>query len=69
MITIEDLIAYRRHHETLVTREVEITLPTDFGTFHAIGYSNSLDSKEHIALVKVIFQQEILYLYAFIQSA
>ena len=52
MITIEDLIAYRRHHETLVTREVEITLPTDFGTFHAIGYSNSLDTKEHIALVK-----------------
>ncbi|MCV5063583.1 GTP cyclohydrolase II, partial [Escherichia coli] len=35
-----------------VTREVEITLPTDFGTFHAIGYSNSLDTKEHIALVK-----------------
>ncbi|MDA1648291.1 bifunctional 3,4-dihydroxy-2-butanone 4-phosphate synthase/GTP cyclohydrolase II [Bacillus cereus group sp. BY9-3LC] len=52
MITIEDLIAYRRHNETLVTREVEITLPTDFGTFHAIGYSNSLDTKEHIALVK-----------------
>ncbi|WP_243524225.1 bifunctional 3,4-dihydroxy-2-butanone-4-phosphate synthase/GTP cyclohydrolase II [Bacillus pseudomycoides] len=52
MITIEDLIAYRRHHETLVTREVEIALPTDFGTFHAIGYSNSLDPKEHIALVK-----------------
>lgn len=52
MITIEDLITYRRHHETLVTREVEITLPTDFGTFHAIGYSNSLDTKEHIALVK-----------------
>ncbi|PEZ02760.1 bifunctional 3,4-dihydroxy-2-butanone-4-phosphate synthase/GTP cyclohydrolase II [Bacillus sp. AFS018417] len=52
MITIEDLIAYRRHHETLVQREVEITLPTDFGTFQAIGYSNSLDDKEHIALIK-----------------
>jgi len=52
MITIEDLIAYRRHHETLVQREVEITLPTDFGTFRAIGYSNSLDHQEHIALIK-----------------
>lgn len=52
MITIEDLIAYRRHHETLVQREVEITLPTDFGTFQAIGYSNSLDNQEHIALIK-----------------
>ena len=69
MITIEDLIAYRRHHETLVTREVEITLPTDFGTFHAIGYSNSLDTKEHIALVKVIFQQVNRYLYVFILNA
>ncbi len=52
MITIEDLIAYRRHHETFVQREVEITLPTDFGTFQAIGYSNSLDNQEHIALIK-----------------
>ncbi|MFJ1124916.1 bifunctional 3,4-dihydroxy-2-butanone-4-phosphate synthase/GTP cyclohydrolase II [Bacillus thuringiensis] len=52
MITIEDLITYRRHHETLVTKAVEITLPTDFGTFQAIGYSNALDEKEHIAIVK-----------------
>ena len=52
MITIEDLIAYRRHHETLVQREIEITLPTNFGTFQAIGYSNSLDNQEHIALIK-----------------
>ncbi|MED3088052.1 bifunctional 3,4-dihydroxy-2-butanone-4-phosphate synthase/GTP cyclohydrolase II [Bacillus toyonensis] len=52
IITIEDLISYRRHRETLITREVEITLPTDVGTFHAIGYSNTLDTKEHIVLVK-----------------
>lgn len=52
MITIQDLIAYRRHHETFIKREIETTLPTDFGTFRAIGYSNTLDGKEHIALVK-----------------
>lgn len=52
MITIQDLIEYRRRHETLVTREVEITLPTEFGAFRAVGYSNSLDTKEHVALVK-----------------
>ncbi|MFX3623900.1 MAG: bifunctional 3,4-dihydroxy-2-butanone-4-phosphate synthase/GTP cyclohydrolase II [Ectobacillus sp.] len=52
MITIEDLIQYRRRHETFVQREIEITLPTEFGTFKAVGYSNSLDNKEHIALVK-----------------
>ncbi len=52
MITIKDLIAYRNRKEKLVKREVEITLPTDFGEFKVIGYSNTLDGKEHIAIVK-----------------
>lgn len=52
MITIKDLIKYRNHKEQLVTREIEITLPTEFGEFKAYGYSNIVDSKEHIALVK-----------------
>ncbi|WP_379966592.1 bifunctional 3,4-dihydroxy-2-butanone-4-phosphate synthase/GTP cyclohydrolase II [Ectobacillus sp. sgz5001026] len=58
MITIEDLIEFRRHHETLVKREVEIQLPTSFGTFRAVGYSNALDDKEHIALVKGEIQSD-----------
>jgi 3,4-dihydroxy 2-butanone 4-phosphate synthase / GTP cyclohydrolase II len=52
MITIKDLIKYRNRKEKLVKREVEITLPTEFGEFRAIGYTNSVDNKEHIALVK-----------------
>lgn len=52
MITIKDLIKYRNHKEQLVTREIEITLPTEFGEFKAYGYSNIVDSKEHVALVK-----------------
>lgn len=52
MITIEALIEYRRRNEKLVKREVEITLPTEFGTFRAVGYTNSLDDKEHVAIVK-----------------
>lgn len=52
MITIKDLIQYRNRKEQLVTREIETTLPTDFGEFRAIGYSNIVDAKEHIALVK-----------------
>jgi 3,4-dihydroxy 2-butanone 4-phosphate synthase / GTP cyclohydrolase II len=52
MITIKDLIQYRNKKEKLVKREVEITLPTEFGEFKAIGYTNSVDGKEHIALVK-----------------
>ncbi|UTR09558.1 bifunctional 3,4-dihydroxy-2-butanone-4-phosphate synthase/GTP cyclohydrolase II [Evansella sp. LMS18] len=52
MITIKDLIQYRNRKDKLVQREVEIELPTDFGDFKAIGYSNIVDKKEHIAIVK-----------------
>lgn len=52
IISIEDLVAYRKKHEKHVKREVEAALPTEFGDFKVIGYSNDLDDKEHIALVK-----------------
>ncbi|MEC0232702.1 bifunctional 3,4-dihydroxy-2-butanone-4-phosphate synthase/GTP cyclohydrolase II [Paenibacillus alba] len=52
IITIQDLIQYRNQQEKLVEREVEIKLPTDFGVFKAIAYTNQLDNKEHVALVK-----------------
>lgn len=52
MITIKDLIEYRNKKDNLIKREVEINLPTEFGDFKAVGYSNLVDEKEHIALVK-----------------
>jgi len=52
LITIKDLIEYRNRKENLVKREVEINLPTEFGEFKAIAYTNQIDDKEHIALVK-----------------
>lgn len=52
MITIQDLIHYRNEKENLVKREVEVKLPTDFGVFSTIAYTNEVDNKEHIALVK-----------------
>ncbi|AKO91512.1 bifunctional 3,4-dihydroxy-2-butanone-4-phosphate synthase/GTP cyclohydrolase II [Priestia filamentosa] len=52
LITIKELIAYRRKHDKLVKREVQIELPTSFGHFKVFGYSNSVDDREHIALVK-----------------
>lgn len=52
MITIQDLIEYRRRTESLVKREVSIHLPTEFGDFTMVGYSNQVDEKEHVALVK-----------------
>ncbi|MBY0121305.1 bifunctional 3,4-dihydroxy-2-butanone-4-phosphate synthase/GTP cyclohydrolase II [Bacillus sp. S/N-304-OC-R1] len=52
MITIQQLIEYRLEHDSLITREADIQLPTEYGTFRAVGYTNKLDGKEHVALVK-----------------
>jgi 3,4-dihydroxy 2-butanone 4-phosphate synthase/GTP cyclohydrolase II len=52
MITIADLIAYRRRHDRLVERVVETALPTGFGDFQVFGYRSLLDDKHHVALVK-----------------
>jgi 3,4-dihydroxy 2-butanone 4-phosphate synthase/GTP cyclohydrolase II len=52
MITVADLIAYRRRTEKLVERVVETRLPTTFGDFAAVGYRSLVDNKHHVALVK-----------------
>ncbi len=52
MVTIKDLIKYRNRKDKLVKKEVEIQLPTQFGEFKAIAYSNIVDGKEHVAIVK-----------------
>jgi 3,4-dihydroxy 2-butanone 4-phosphate synthase / GTP cyclohydrolase II len=52
MITVADLIAYRRRKEKLVERVVETSLPTGFGEFTAVGYRSLLDNKHHVAMVK-----------------
>jgi 3,4-dihydroxy 2-butanone 4-phosphate synthase/GTP cyclohydrolase II len=52
MVTIADLIAYRRRHEKLVERVVATSLPTTFGEFVAVGYRSLVDDKHHVALVK-----------------
>lgn len=52
MISIQDLVEYRRTSEPLVERVVSIQLPTDFGDFKMVGYSNTVDNKEHVAIVK-----------------
>ncbi len=52
MVTIKDLIAYRRRNDKLVERVVSTRLPTGFGLFEAIGYRSLVDDKHHVALVK-----------------
>jgi 3,4-dihydroxy 2-butanone 4-phosphate synthase / GTP cyclohydrolase II len=52
MITVADLIAYRRRHDKLVERIVSTTLPTGFGEFTVVGYRALLDDKYHVAMIK-----------------
>ncbi len=51
MISIADLIAWRRRHESPVERVVETRLPTAHGEFTAVGYRVTVDGAEHVALV------------------
>jgi 3,4-dihydroxy 2-butanone 4-phosphate synthase/GTP cyclohydrolase II len=52
MVTVADLIAYRRRTERLVERIVATKLPTKFGEFSAVGYRSLVDDKHHVAMVK-----------------
>jgi 3,4-dihydroxy 2-butanone 4-phosphate synthase/GTP cyclohydrolase II len=52
MITVADLVAYRRQTEKLIERVVSTGLPTAFGDFVAYGYRSLVDNKHHVALVK-----------------
>ncbi len=52
MVTVADLIAYRRKTEKLVERVVATALPTAFGDFQAVGYRSLVDDKHHVAMVK-----------------
>jgi len=52
IVTIADLIEYRRRTEKLVKRVADTKLPTQYGNFTAIAYESLLDGKEHLALVK-----------------
>jgi 3,4-dihydroxy 2-butanone 4-phosphate synthase / GTP cyclohydrolase II len=51
IVSIADLIAYRRRTESLVRRVVETRLPTTHGLFRALGYRTVLEGTEHLALV------------------
>ncbi len=52
LITIADLIRWRRSQENLVVREATVPLPTEFGEFIMVAYSTNVDSATHVALVK-----------------
>ena len=52
IISIEDLISYRLAKESIVTRQVEVNMPTEWGNFKLIDYKVETNGQEHLALVK-----------------
>lgn len=52
ILTIADLVEYRRHRENLVSKVVETKMPTKYGDFKIVGFINKLNGEHHVALVK-----------------
>src|SRR6476620_5522086 len=52
LVTVADLIEYRKRTEKLIERVVSVRLPTDYGDFQAVAYRETLTGKQHVALVK-----------------
>ncbi|MDP9185143.1 MAG: 3,4-dihydroxy-2-butanone-4-phosphate synthase, partial [Actinomycetota bacterium] len=52
LISIADLIEYRRRREVLVHRVAEATIPTEWGEFRAYAYDSTVDGRTHVALVR-----------------
>ncbi len=52
IITIKDLISYRLTKESIVTRQVEVDMPTELGDFKLVAYQVNTNGQEHLALIK-----------------
>ena len=52
IISVAQVMTYRREHEKLITRVAETRLPTKYGEFTAIAYKSMIDADEHVALIK-----------------
>ena len=51
IVTIADLVSYRMRNESFVHRQADVRLPTQFGEFRAIAYTNDVDDTENVALI------------------
>lgn len=58
IISIEDLIEYRLKHDSLIDRIIDVKMPTKFGDFQLFAYQEKISDKEHLALVKGIWEKD-----------
>ena len=52
IVSIEQLIKYRLEHESLIEKKVEVKMPTEYGAFNMIAYTQTNTQQEHLVLVK-----------------
>ena len=52
IISIEELIAYRIKNESIITKDVQVKMPTKWGDFELIAYRQTTNDQEHLALIK-----------------
>ena len=58
MISIGQIISYRRKNEKLIEREVQTSVPTPFGVFNVIAYKSKIDQQEHVAIFQGDFKNQ-----------
>lgn len=57
LISIEDLIKYRLEKESLIEKEIDVKLPTEFGDFDLVAYKQTNTGEQHLALVKGTWEE------------
>jgi len=58
IISIEDLIAYRIKHESIISKDVEVKMPTQWGNFNLVAYKQTTNEYEHLALIKGTWKKD-----------
>ena len=58
LVSIEDLVRYRMRTESLIERQVEVNLPTEYGEFRLVAYRQIDTNEEHLALVKGTWKKD-----------
>lgn len=58
IISIEELIAYRIKNESIITKDVQVKMPTQWGDFELIAYRQTTNDQEHLALIKGTWEKD-----------
>jgi 3,4-dihydroxy 2-butanone 4-phosphate synthase/GTP cyclohydrolase II len=58
IVSIEQLIKYRLEHESLIEKKVEVNMPTEYGTFKMVAYTQTNTQQDHLVLVKGTWEKD-----------